>query len=153
MKKIMVCLAMMLMVLGVNASSDNKEKTMNKSDIAESYVMLYYKSLDAPRNFYANILGLEASYEDDWVSLYRITENSFVGTVKEGQAAYHKVQESSAVMLSLVVDDVDAWYKKIIAHPDVLILKEIYNNENAPIRAFLVEDPGGYSLEVFQWVK
>jgi predicted enzyme related to lactoylglutathione lyase len=153
MKKIMVCLAMMLMVLGVNASSDNKEKTMNKSDIAESYVMLYYKSLDAPRNFYANILGLEASYEDDWVSLYRITENSFVGTVKEGEAAYHKVQNNNAVMLSLVVDDVDAWYKKITAHPEVLILKEIYNNENAPIRAFLVEDPGGYSLEVFQWVK
>jgi len=144
---------MMLMVLGVNASSDNKEKTMNKSDIAESYVMLYYKSLDAPRNFYANILGLEASYEDDWVSLYRITENSFVGTVKEGEAAYHKVQNNNAVMLSLVVDDVDAWYKKITAHPEVLILKEIYNNENAPIRAFLVEDPGGYSLEVFQWVK
>ena len=153
MKKIMVCLAMMLMVLGVNASSDNKEKTMNKSDIAESYVMLYYKSLDAPRNFYANILGLETSYEDDWVSLYRITENSFVGTVKEGEAAYHKVQNNNAVMLSLVVDDVDAWYKKITAHPEVLILKEIYNNENAPIRAFLVEDPGGYSLEVFQWVK
>ena len=76
-----------------------------------------------------------------------------MGLVKEGEAGYHKVQESNAVMLSLVVDDVDAWYKKITAYPDVAILKEIYNNENAPIRAFLVEDPGGYSLEVFQWVK
>ena len=153
MKNMMTCLMLMLLVFSANASSDSKEKTMAKSDVAESYVMLYYKTLEAPRNFYANILGLEASYEDDWVSLYRITKNSFVGTVKEGQAAYHKVQESSAVMLSLVVDDVDAWYKKITAHPDVAILKEIYNNENAPIRAFLVEDPGGYSLEVFQWVK
>jgi hypothetical protein len=153
MKNMMTCLILMLLVFSANGSSDSKKKTMTNPDIAESYVMLYYKTLEAPRNFYANILGLEASYEDDWVSLYRITETSFVGLVKEGEAGYHKVQESNAVMLSLVVDDVDAWYKKITAYPDVALLKEIYNNENAPIRAFLVEDPGGYSLEVFQWVK
>ena len=56
-------------------------------------------------------------------------------------------------MLSLVVNDVDAWYEKVTANTDVVILKEIYNNKSAPIRAFLVQDPGGYSVEVFQWVK
>ena len=153
MKNIIACVLMLLFAFAAHASSDSKEETMTKSDITESYVMLYYKALDAPRHFYANIIGLESSYEDDWVSLYRITETSFVGLVREGESGYHKVQENNAVMLSLVVDDVDAWYKKITAHADVVILKEIYDNENAPIRAFLVADPGGYSVEVFQWVK
>ena len=86
MKKIITCLLLVLWFFNAPVFSDSKEKTMEKPNIAESYVMMYYKSLDAPRNFYASVLGLEASYEDDWVSLYRITETSFVGLVMEGES-------------------------------------------------------------------
>jgi glyoxalase/bleomycin resistance protein/dioxygenase superfamily protein len=153
MKKFLTGVFILLFATANFASSDNENMTMSDSKIAESYVMLYYKSLDAPRKFYANVLGLQASFEDDWVSLYRITSDSYVGLVREGGTAYHKAQHKNAVMLSLVVDKVDEWYEKIKMNKDVLVLKEIYNHAEAPIRAFLVEDPGGYTLEIFQWLK
>ena len=123
------------------------------SKITESYIMLYYKSLDAPRNFYANVLGLEPTFEDEWVTLYRITSSSYVGVILEGGTAYHRAQVDNAVTLSLVVDNVDSWFERIRRTPDLVILKEIYNHESAPIRAFLIADPGGYTVEVFQWLK
>ena len=135
------------------ASAETDKKMMVDSKIAESYVMLYYKTLDAPRNFYGDVLGLEASFEDEWVTLYRITSSSYVGVVKEGGTAYHKAQENSAVKLSLVVDNVDSWYEKIKTSQGVTILKEIYNHDSAPIRAFLIEDPGAYTIEIFPWLK
>ena len=134
-------------------ASDSVAADSGKLGIKESYVMLYYKSLYAPRNFYGDVLGLEATFYDEWVTLYRITTSSYVGIVKEGEGAYHSVRDNNAVMLSLVVDNVNSWFDKIKLNQDVVILKEIYNNKNAPIRAFLLEDPGGYTVEVFQWMK
>ena len=141
-----------ILLSGTNLSASDDTEIAMKSEIKESYVMLYYKDMTAPRHFYADILGLESTYEDDWVSLYRLTASSLVGVVKEGNESYHKVQESNAVMLSIVVDNVDVWYSKITANSDVVILQEINNNENVAIRAFLIQDPGGYSVEVFQWL-
>ena len=153
MKKLITGIILLCVFVNSYASSDKENKTMSDSKIAESYVMLYYQSMEAPRNFYGKVLGLEATLDDEWVTLYKITPTSYVGVVKEGGTAFHKVQENSAVMLSLVVDDVDSWYEKIKASQDVTMIKEIYNHDSAPIRAFLVEDPGGYTVEIFQWVK
>ncbi len=137
---------------GSLSATENLEVTGMESKITESYVMLYYRDMTAPRHFYADILGLEASFQDDWVSLYKLTATSYIGVVKEGGNAYHKVQKTNAVMLSIVVDNVDLWYNRVKANPDVPVLKEIHNSDNVPIRAFLIKDPGGYTVELFQWL-
>ena len=152
MKYFLAGIVMILVFPFCFASSDQGSVVMHDSKINESYIMLYYRDLTAPRHFYGDILGLESTLAEDWVNLYRLTPNSFVGVVKEGKGAYHKVQDTNAVMLSIVVDDVDQWYARVKSFQDVKILKKIYNNENAPIRAFLIADPGAYTIEIFQWL-
>ncbi len=151
-KHIQACFVLMLLSIMAYASND-EGKIMGDEKITESYVMLYYKDLQAPRDFYHGLLGLEATYDDEWVTLYRINEGASVGIVKEGGTAYHAVQDTNAVMLSLTVDNADVWYEKLSSADGIVILKEIYNHEKAPIRAFVVADPGGYTIEVFQWLK
>jgi predicted enzyme related to lactoylglutathione lyase len=124
-----------------------------KPKFTEQYVMLYYSDIDAAAHFYGNTLGLKAVMEDEWVILYEVLPGSLIGVVKEGGTAYHKVQETNAVMVSIVTEDVDAWYRTIAATAGITVLKEIYNHESVPIRAFLVADPGGYTLEIFQWLR
>ena len=153
MKYLLPGILIMLSSIMSYASAEADKSMMADSKITESYVMLYYKSLDAPRKFYGKTLGLEPTYEDEWVTLYRITKGSSVGVVKEGGTAYHSAQKNNAVMLSLDVDNVDSWYKKIKASQDMVMLKELYNHESTPIRAFLIADPGGYTVEIFQWLK
>jgi catechol 2,3-dioxygenase-like lactoylglutathione lyase family enzyme len=121
--------------------------------ITEQYVMLYYKDLAASRAFYGDLLGLEPISADDWFALYRVTPSASVGLIKESPDAYHKVRPENSVMLSIVTDDVEAWYARIREHPGIRILKPIYNQTSVPIRAFLIADPGGYTVEFFQWLK
>lgn len=122
------------------------------NNISGQYVMLYYKDLSAPRHFYGNILGLEPTYEDEWVTLYQTTESSYVGVVHE-DTGYHKAQDKNAVMLSIVTDDVDAWDRALkAATPKVQYIKEVYNHDKAPIRVLLIQDPAGYTIEIFQWL-
>jgi len=130
-----------------------EEEPVPSPGITEQYTMLYYNDMEAPRKFYGGLLGLTSTMEDEWLSLYRLTPASYIGVIKAGEDSWHKVQEKNAVMISIVSDDVDGWYQRIRQDSSVTILKEIYDNESVPIRAFLVQDPGGYTVEFFQWVQ
>ena len=114
--------------------------------------MLYYTNIDAPARFYGETLGLSASMDTDWVKIFKITDTSAVGIVTEGDGAYHRARPDNAVMLSIVTSEIDAWYDRLKAAGDVKFLKDIYNSTTVPIRAFLVEDPGGYTVEFYQWL-
>ncbi len=118
--------------------------------IDSNVVMLYYKQLDPAAEFYGEALGLEKTLDWDWVKFFRTSASSYVGLVEEGEGAYHKVQPKNAVMLSIVTREVDAWHDKL-KRVEVPFLKEIANR--GPIRSFMVRDPGGYTVEFFQWLQ
>lgn len=134
-------------VAGDRVSSDTRP------EIREHYVMLYYTDLEKPAAFYGELLGLQVVLDDEWVKIYEVVPSSFIGIVKggEGENSWHEPQARNAVMVSIVSENADAWYKFIKDSGEVRILKDIYNHSGAPIRAFLVEDPGGYTVEFFQW--
>jgi catechol 2,3-dioxygenase-like lactoylglutathione lyase family enzyme len=121
----------------------------------ETITFFYYEDLQAQVPFYEDLLGLEKTMDMGWVKIYRITPSSSVGLVLQGHGA-HEVSADKPAMLSIVTGDVDAWYERLVA-ADVRVLKELpapasaSNSERAPVRSFLVEDPGGYTIEFFTW--
>jgi len=114
--------------------------------------MFYYKDLAVVAPFYETTLGLTKTFDETWVKIFQLTPSSSIGLVQEGETSFHRAQANNAVMLSIVTEDVDAWYQRLKQDEGIVFLKEIYNNKNVPIRAFLVEDPGGYTVEFFQWL-
>ncbi len=117
----------------------------------EQITMLYYENLDAATHFYGELLGLEKTFDLEWIRFYRTGPSSSVGIVREGEGAWHDAQANNAVMLSLVTPDVDAWYERIRGKKDVVLLKDI--GDGGGIRSFLLEDPGGYTVEFFAWLE
>jgi predicted enzyme related to lactoylglutathione lyase len=112
--------------------------------------MFYYDDIDAAARFYGETLGLDKTLDWDWVRFYRTGPSSSVGIVRAGDGAWHEPQRRNAVMLSLVSRDVDAWYERIRGKPGVVLLKDIASGGG--IRSFLLEDPGGYTVEFFEWL-
>lgn len=120
--------------------------------ITAQIVMLYYDDFAAAQRFYGETLGLKSIQEESWVHIYRCTEQSSIAVLRAGaEGTYHRAQAHNAVMISLVTDDVEGWYRRLRNAPDVRVLKEIYDSKAIPIRTFLLADPGGYALEIFQW--
>ena len=114
-------------------------------------VMFYYKDLTEVDRFYGEVLGLEKTFDEDWVKFYKTSANGTVGLVAESDGAWHQAQEKNAVMLSIVTSEVDAWYEMLRQKEGVSFLKEI--GDGGPIRSFLIEDPGGYTVEFFEWLE
>ena len=124
----------------------------SKPSIDSQTVMFYYDDLQLASEFYGQTLGLERTLDFEWVKFYRISDTSHVGIVRAGDGAYHSPQANSAVMLSIVTSEVDAWYERLKAMDKVPFLQEIHSGD-APVRSFLIEDPGGYTVEFFQWLE
>ncbi|OGT84881.1 MAG: hypothetical protein A3H91_05870 [Gammaproteobacteria bacterium RIFCSPLOWO2_02_FULL_61_13] len=133
--------------------ADGEAHTPPAAPITEQYTMLYYKDIAAARRFYGDILGLNPTYNDEWVTLYQVLPGALLGVVQEGGTAFHPARSENSVMLSLVTEDVDRWHARMQEHPDIPMVKAPYDHAKVPIRAMLVRDPGGYTVEFFQWLK
>ena len=123
--------------------------------IDATVTFFYYEDLDAAARFYREVLGLETTTDMDWVRIFQVTETSSVGLVQDGRG-FHRVSNDKPAMLSIVTDDVDAWYRELV-DADVPILKPLppadsgRDPDRAPVRGFVAEDPGGYTIEFFAW--
>jgi len=122
------------------------------SSVTDQVTFLYYDDLTAPRKFYGETLGLTPYFETAGASLFHTTPGASIGLVKTPRANGTPAVKRSVVMVSIVTDDVAGWYKKLKQDPHIQIAKELYDHPRVPIRAFEVEDPGGYPIEFFQWL-
>lgn len=77
--------------------------------------------------------------------------NAYLGIVA-GDKGFHTPQERNAVLVTLVVNDIEGWYERLKSR-GVKLLTELQHREEIQIRCFFLEDPGGYSLEVQQFLK
>ncbi len=121
----------------------------------ETITFFYYEDVAVAAPFYEDLLGFEKTMDQDWVKIYRITPTSSVGLVQQGHG-FHDVSDDKPAMLSIVTENIDAWYEFLV-EADVVIRKELpgYQTKlkptDAPVRGFVVEDPEGYTVEFFSW--
>jgi len=124
-------------------------------DLAEAGVegliaFLYYKDLRRAASFYEEIMGFELTVDQGWAKIYRVLDGAFVGLVDE-RRGYHRASPTKPVMIAVVVPDVDAWYLSF-KEEGVETLNEPRDIEEVGIRAFLLEDPEGYVIEIMEFI-
>jgi predicted enzyme related to lactoylglutathione lyase len=106
----------------------------------------YYKDLSKAAKFYEEIMGFELAVDQQWSKIYRVAENAYLGCV-DGNVGYHKPSEIKPVMLTVIVDDPDAWYRHFKKN-NVETINEPHDDEELNLRIFLLKDPEGYVIEI-----
>ena len=119
--------------------------------VKSQITFLYYKDLAEPQRFYGEIMGFELVEDQGWAKIYRIGGNAFVGLVDETKGS-RKVKEDSAVLFTLVVDDVPGWYDYLKSQ-GVKIVRELGQSDEIQVQYCFVEDPGGYMIEIERFLK
>ena len=135
-------------VLIMNISTKGQDKMPG---IDSQVTFLYYKDIDKAQEFYGESLGLKKTFDQGWVRIFQISSTSYVGLVDESRGS-HNSSQNKPVMLSIVTSDVEGWYEVLTAK-GIKIISELSDSGSVPVKAFLVEDPEGYTVEFFQWIK
>ena len=122
--------------------------THNLPGIDSGITWFYYDNFAQATAFYEEVLGFESVVDQGWAKIYLISNGAFLGVV-DAQAGKGscKTQRESAVLLTLVVDDVKPWHAHL-KEKGVSGLTEIQHREDIQIECFFFEDPGGYRLEI-----
>ena len=107
---------------------------------------LYYQDLDRVVPFYRDILGLQLERDQGWCKIFQAGEKARVGLVDEAHGSM-SVSDEKSVLLTLVVDDVDAWYEHL-RDEGVEIAAEPQMHEDIGVYCFFLQDPAGYKIEI-----
>jgi len=119
--------------------------------IDSQITFLYYDDLRQAQECYGQVMGFDLVEDQCWAKIYRVSGNSFVGIVA-GEKGFRRPQPYNAVLLTLVSSDVDAWYGRL-QEAGVKLLTDVQDKQDIRIRCFFFEDPGGYALEVQQFLR
>ena len=106
----------------------------------------YYKDLEKSSGFYENILGLDKVMDKDWVKIFKVGSDSHLGLVNS-EKGYLKPQREKPVMLSIIVENVDEWYK-MLTDKGVKTNHPPQKSGDIDMRGFLTWDPEGYVIEI-----
>jgi catechol 2,3-dioxygenase-like lactoylglutathione lyase family enzyme len=93
-------------------------------------------------DFYERVLGLPLARDQGDCRIYRVSANAFIGFCERASAP-----EPRGVILTLVSDEVDAWYQRLSAQGIAFDKPPTYNPRYRIYHCFLL-DPNGYVIEI-----
>jgi len=108
---------------------------------------VYTHDLDSTAEFYREILGLECTRDEGGARIFKTGDGAFIGVCS---AFDDRVVEPRGGMISVVTDDVDAWYQRLSAK-GLAIENPPRRLEQFGIYSFFVRDPNGYVIEFQQF--
>lgn len=143
----------LLGVLTLTAAACTASAQEGPPAAAGQVTFLYFNDLAKADAFYRDVLGLELEFDLEWVKIYKISPTSSVGLVNATEGSL-RPSGDKPVMVSMVVemDDVDAWWR-YLKSKGVDVGDAPGPEGDGAVKAFGFEDPEGYALEVFAWVK
>lgn len=104
----------------------------------------YYDDIHAVAPFYENVLGFELVLDQGMARIYRIAGQCYFGIV-DGNRGHLQHQEKSAVLLTIVAQDVEDWHARMQA-AGVKGLSDVLRGKFC--EHFFFEDPAGYAIEI-----
>jgi predicted enzyme related to lactoylglutathione lyase len=122
----------------------------SRPSIQSQITFLYYHDLEPVARFYGDVLGLDLVEDQGWAKIYSTGGSAFMGMVA-GEKGFHQPRDENAVVLTLVVDDVLGWYD-YLQQRDVSLLTDVQEVQGIQVRAFFLEDPGGYTIQIQQFL-
>lgn len=116
---------------------------MHPLAVDQQITFLYVNDLAATAHFYESVLGLKLALDQGDCRIYQTTGDAFVGFCRRKRPA----GRFDAIILTLVVSDVDAWYEELQAR-GVAFESEPTLNPTYSIYHVFLRDPNGYLIEI-----
>ena len=124
---------------------------MSAQGIEGMFTFTYYDDLDEAERFYRDVMGFEKVIDVEFAKVYKVAGNSHVGLV-DGSKGFLKTSDEKPVMLTFVVDDIEAWNQRL-KEAGVEITQPPKDAAYLKMKTMLFKDPEGYVLEVLEFLK
>jgi catechol 2,3-dioxygenase-like lactoylglutathione lyase family enzyme len=116
--------------------------------IKQQITFLYTRDLAATARFYEEVMGLALKLDQGSCRIYQISSDGFLGFCQRDEAPQGPSDPGAgAIILTLVTDEVDAWYERL-KEQGVSFEKAPEVNSQYNIYHCFLRDPNGYLIEI-----
>ena len=124
-----------------------------RPSIGGGYTIFYYADLAAAVRWYEEVIGLERLLYLKGVVIFRISGSSYLALVADGAGSQRATSgRDKPVILSLQTEDLEAWHARLFAlGVEGANMGNKVGTDGTMIE-FKVYDPGGYTVEFFEWI-
>jgi len=122
---------------------------MQHPPVNQQITFIYTNNLQSSAEFYENVMGFTLWLDQGSCRIYKVTDVSMLGVCQVSESSKGKViaGEQQNVILTLVTDEVDTWYKHLKTH-GVDFEKPPETNLTYNIYHCFLRDPSGYLIEI-----
>jgi predicted enzyme related to lactoylglutathione lyase len=96
-------------------------------------------------------MGFEEVIDVDFAKVYKVAENAHIGLV-DGKRGSLKPSEDKPVMITVIVDDIDAWHRHLVEN-GVEIDQPPKEPPYLRMKTLLFRDPEGYVVEILEFLE
>ena len=107
----------------------------------QSLTFLHTADLNRTAVFYEEILGLLLVRDQGTCRIYKTSDDGYLGF-----CTHLDPPSTEGIILTLVIDDVDGWYQRLIEKGVTIKAPPVYNPKYQ-IYHFFITDPNGFNLE------
>lgn len=118
----------------------------NNPGINYSILFIYFRDLPKAMKFYEDVMGFKLTIDQGWTKIYQTSDSGMVGLV-DGNRGFHKANDIKPLIQCYRVPDAEEWYKFIL-DKGIKPIHELKESEELGIKAFLIEDPEGHTIEI-----
>lgn len=111
--------------------------------IDQQITFLYTRDLAHTAHFYEAVMGLRLAVDQGDCRIYQVSGDGYLGFCQRASAP----EQPQGVIITLVTDQVDAWYEHLRQH-GVLFEKPPEHNPKYKIYHCFLRDPNGYLVEI-----
>jgi catechol 2,3-dioxygenase-like lactoylglutathione lyase family enzyme len=125
-----------------------KEGNMRKPGFTGQITFLHAEDLQKTKAFYADTLGLKLSRDQKTCLIFQVSDSAYLGFCEHIEF----IDQGRKLILTLVTDDVNAWYRDLV-EKNVEIIEPPKANPTYQIYHFFFKDPDGYWVEIQRFDK
>ena len=102
----------------------------------------YTTRFEESTRFYEELIGLPLVLDQGACRIYRVSAGAFLGVCRRSRAP-----ATDGVIITLVSEDVDGWYARLVARGVTFEKPPVHSPEFSIYHCFL-RDPNGYLIEI-----
>ncbi len=119
-----------------------------------AYTLFYYDDVPSAARWYADVVGFEKLLDFGWLALFRLGQQAYLGLVSSDLGSQRPVQgDNRGVLLTISTQDLAAWHQRLFEKGVPGTGEGLQIGCDSLTIEFKVRDPGGYTLEFFEWLE
>ncbi len=115
--------------------------------IEQQITFIYATDLNRSADFYERVMGFSLWLDQDSCRIYTVAESGLIGVCQSSTESKGRADGTSALILTIVTPEVDAWYDYLQQH-GVQFEKPPQINQKYNIYHCFLRDPDGYLIEI-----